>query len=531
MLKNLKKSEKILLSILLGAVIFSLIVVMIIPKFTERANLESQKESLEESIKKLNTEKLIETSPDPSVDKEASEIDNKLLSYKSRYFIDDFSQELLILKLNEFIPADSNNDTNFQTEIVTFTSVTNVPRYKIDDGSFFEYVIPDVDPNQDPNASPAITPAPTATPTPIENADGSPVVPDTASQGTNQTPAPTATPIDATTATNTTNTSTLLGLSDTTSHTFVSNFLSANIQFTSSYENLITYIKNLEKYTDSYVISSIDIQPVVESTPEKSPDSESTSGYRWIGDDGYITDVPDSFFMKNAIVKGNMQIVFIEFPIYYDDIEYTTTTVLDKLKNTKTPTISNPFAPFDNFVHYTKPAEKPIDIYDDTTYVPSRIYKTVYDFEKSDYFFASSPKSTTGYVSSSPLSYSGNRSGKLGYNFAKGVETSTASLVFDSTSVAVTGSPDTIGLYAYNFSDFVYDIGITVKDSSGVSYDLQLNPVGSYGSLWKYYEANLPTMNSPFIITRVFVTTNGQEKTQLQGELLIDKIQIGMRND
>lgn len=549
--KKLKKSELILLGVLIFLLFVSLILVVLVPKHKEKQALIKERDSIIASNDKQKSEDAINNADDNPKTSAEKQLDNRLLELKANTFISDFSQETIILKLNEFIePADSLLET-LQIDQVTFLQAVNVPRESIENGMFFKTALT---PTRS-SAIPSVEDAQNAMTDTMTNDDNK----DTSADGTNnQNPDVTTPPADASDLNITSNAdaeqaqsgetaetdpSIIPGLEPLSGQTLVSNYIGANIQFTTSYDKLVEYIKNLEAYTDSVAIVSINIEPVVELNTEKESEDESTSGYKIITSDGYVTDAPDKLFTEKAIIKGTMEVVFVEYPVYYDDgIEYTP-SVLDEYRNSVISENSNPFEPFANFTHYKLPEQTTDDSLnfnfnddnygsDDSGYssIPKTIQKRIYDFEKNEFFFASTPSSTKGSVSSSSLSYSGNRSGKLSFNFVKGVETSTASLVFDNKSISVTEPVQSIGLAVSELSDFTYDLGITIKDSSGQSFNLPLKRDSSESYLWDYYSAEVPSLNAPFIVTRVYVTTEGHEKVQTSGDLLLDSIQVTVAN-
>lgn len=516
MFDKLKTSEKILLGTLVAFIVIFLFSNILMPKYKEVNELELESKLLNQQI--INAQQIdkIEDS-DSTKTTEEKELDNQLLTYKNDYYIENFSQDNVILKLNDFLGENSSALDGFMIEKISFG--------KLDESQY-------------------VQPEPTETQTTDEQPDTSADDSDTSSDNSS----------DSDETSNDTNTSEAI---DETVPTFqiselnssaidpsLLDYYTVSLDFVSNYDNLILYLNNLENYSDSIIVQSVSLTPVVanETVVTVGGDEEvaSTNGFSYISSDGFLSDVPDSLFVENGTVHGNILMYFVDLKVYdeNDNLEYTNPAFEDDAVLT---TVENPFRPYSDFTHYEQ-AQTDASSSDGSNYFtggaggetveqPARTYKTIYDFETSQYFFSSSPSSTNGTASLSPLSLNGNYSGKLTYNFKKGVETNTASYVFDTNSILISEKPSTVALKVYELTDFPYELGITVRDSAGKSYDVILERNENLESSWITYEGELPELTYPCIVKRVFVTTSDIEKTQLKGELLFDTLQVSKEND
>ncbi len=488
MIKNLKKSEKILLVILALSVVLYLFLNVFLKKFEQINKLSADIALKKSSIFQIEQGNAISGSTNSEAEQE-KELDNKLLTYKNDYYIKNFSQDYLILKLNDFLGENSSAIDGFMIQKIAFEKFV-------------------------PTEQTSTTTATTTT-TSTTTAD------------TTQTP-----PIEP---------QKQISVADIDLATLDPeqvDYLYVTLDFVSNFDGLVNYTKNIEKFSKSAIITSVNVTPVIDylaidSSDENGEDSVSTSGFTYIASDGYIKDVPDAVFKENGTIKGTMTIAFIDFKIYEDNLEYHNPIFDEELP----ATVDNPFKPYDNFTHYNEPTTENnnSDYFGNNGFgggsgsynAPQYIYSTINDFETNQVFFSSSPSDTKGTAGLSPLSYSGNYAGKLTYNFIKGLETSTASYVFDTNNVLITERPETIALKVYQLTAFPYELGVTIKDSSGATYNILLTEKGEDNySAWKTYEAELPELTYPCLVKRVFITTEGTQKTQLQGELLFDELQV-----
>ncbi len=535
MFKNLKTSEKILLCVLVVAVVFYLFVSVLMPKYAQANTLQSEIETLEAQINTLNNKNSIDANGNGT--SEEKELNNKLLTYKNDYFIENFTQDYIILKLNDFLGENTSETDGFSIKGITFSRLSDVE-----------------------SAEPEVEKADTA-----EKTDSSDE--DTKDSATNEkdtketedtekkeeTPAdtePAKVNDDGTIESNPeeekkqeeeeekANTFNVSEIDTSTINKDAFDYYYAKVDFVSNFDGLTNYVKNLESFSKSILITSISITPVVENTivNEDSEEEQSTSGYQYIASNGYIKDVPDEFFKEKGTVNGTIELVFVNFKVYHNEEELEYTNPIFENNESDMIKVENPFRAYDNFTYFVEP--EPDTSFDDgylsgnggsLNLEPENrlIYRTIYGFENKQFFFSSTPNSTKGTAQLSPLAYGGSKSGKLTYNFTKGVETNTASYVFDSNSVLVSEKPYSIGLKVYELTEMPYNLGITIKDSSGKSYDLILQKNVDADSSWVTYQATeLPALTYPCIVKRVFVTTEGLEKTQLQGELLLDNLEV-----
>ncbi len=531
MLKNLKQSEKILLSVLVVAVVVFLFLNILLPKYEKIAELNREVESLSSIVEQYVQMENMQGS-DP-VSAEEKELDNQLLTYKNDYYIDDFSQDYMILKLNDFAGADTSAVTGFSIEQIAFQKL---PEPSADGTEATATDSTDTSYENDPYVNPD---AETSTETETEDSG-----PETISDKYNsENPPPDVEAElgieDPTTEEETSNAIKLSEINQDLINRDAIDMLYANVNFTGTYDSLLNFTNNIEQYSDSIIIKSVLLEPVVESSTVTTLNTDgepvSTNGYTYIGSDGYVADVPDETFIQNGTVKGTMELIFLDFKVYDDDLEYSNPVFDD---NSDMNTVENPFKPFDNFTTYEKPAPEQGSGSNNTgsgynnnnsnvETGPTVSYKTIYNFESPEIFFSSSPESTTGYAQLSPLAFEGNNAGKLSYTFTKGMETSTASYVFDTNNILITEPPLSIALKVYELTTFPYDLGITLRDSSGETYNIVLTKTQTDdSSAWTTYEATLPEMAYPCVVKRVFVTTEGHEKTVLQGDLLFDQLQV-----
>ncbi len=518
MLNNLKQSEKILLSTLIVAVLFFLFLNFLLPKYEEIALLNSEVDNLNSIINNYTQMEDINDS-DP-ISNEEKELDNQLLTYKNDYYIDDFSQDYMILKLNDFAGADTSTLTGFSIDQIAFQQLSNIEEPEIS-----EVPKTTTDFENDPYVNPDIEDQSDSAPTTISdkyNENNPP--PDIEEQ----------LGLDTETTTDENNSISLSNIDQTTINRDAIDLLYTNVNFTGNYNSLMDFTKNVEQYSKSILIKSITLEPVIENSTlsqlSNDDQPQSTNGYMYINSDGYVDNVPDSLFIQNGTVRGTMEIVFVNFKVYDDALEYTNPIFDD---DSDMSTVENPFKSYDNFTNYEKPAPNDNS---NSNYGGNNIpsitdqsitYKTIYSFESPEVFFSSSPDSTNGNASLSPLAYEGNNAGKLNYTFTKGLETSTASYVFDTNNVLITEPPASVALKVYELTPFPYDLGITLRDSSGETYNIVLTKTQTdTSSAWSTYETTLPEMAYPCVVKRVFVTTENHEKTVLQGDLLFDQLQV-----
>ncbi len=489
MFKNLKQSEKILLILLLVAIIAYVFLNVYLKKHDEITSLNNNIKAAENRIFALEQGYAIANSDNAKTEQE-KELDNKLLTYKNDFYIKDFSQDYLILKLNDFLGENSSAIDGFMIQKISFQKFN--PK---------ESITPEATATPDTNTTADTANTPTETPQQTE-----PAVP-------TEQPRFNVSEIDL----------------DTLNSDAI-DYLYVTLDFVSNFDGLVNYTKNIENFSKSTIIKSVIIEPVVEyasvtDLDTEGEDTSSTNGYTYIGSDGFVKEVPDSVFKENGSVKGTMEIVFIDFKVFDDNIDYHNPIFDEDIPST----VDNPFKPYDNFTHYNEPTVSNENSYNSSgEYITTNVtYNTIYDFETNQIFFSSSPADTKGTATLSPLPYKGNSSGKLIYNFIKGLETGTASYVFDANNILITEKPSSLSLKVYELTSFPYDLGVTIKDSSGATYNVILSETGEdQYSAWKTYESELPELTYPCIVKRIFVTTEGYEKTQLQGELLFDELQV-----
>ncbi len=526
MFNNLKKSEKILLGVLGVSIIFLIIFNLILPTFTKINDLDEKIIDLNSELTELEQTGKINGS-DNSVSAREKEADNILLSYKNDYYIENFSQDYLITKLNDFTIDTTNEDSEFSILQALFT-IIEIPETETE--STTETSDDDLEDDIEKLENDADS---TSTSNTDENSD------DTTTDDEADTEDETASEDEKPEIP-----TTIAEIDPATLNEDVAQYFGISLDFVANYDGLINYVKNIENFSDALLITSLTITPVVannaiaEFPSDDTTSSASSSGFTYVANDGFVKSVPDELFTQKGMIKGNMQIIFVDLKIYDDgnDFEYSN-PIFDEEDDLTI--VENPFRPFDDFTHYQEPA--PVE--NDTTgnnnsnnggnssfiEMPSLVYKTIYGFENDQFFFTSSPSSTKGTANSSPISYSGDKSGKLTYNFVKGVENSTASFVFDNNSILITEEPTSVALKVYELTPLPYELGITVKDSTGELYDVILPKNTDSTELWSTYEGPLPDITYPCIVKRVFVTTNGAEKTQLQGELLLDQLEVSKK--
>ncbi|HHW30903.1 MAG TPA: phosphodiester glycosidase family protein [Clostridiaceae bacterium] len=126
-------------------------------------------------------------------------------------------------------------------------------------------------------------------------------------------------------------------------------------------------------------------------------------------------------------------------------------------------------------------------------------------FENLNGSFISYPSYVTGeYELSSEHVRTGNYSGRLAYNFTESEETQAAYLVFSNDGIPLEPRISKIGVWVYNSSINSNWLRAEIIDSSGKKHLVSLSQNMDWTG-WKYVEASLDNINSPALLTRLYI--------------------------
>ncbi len=470
-MKKLTSKEKNLIIFLafafILAIFYNLFVYSMTSKYREaNLNLDVAKNNLEV----VKATQLINNSEDTSVSIGYKEIEQTLKKLAKDYSIDSFMQEQIIINLNDF--AVTNYEVEENAFRITKADFYIEKKYKGNDNKVEEYNNSGQDDEENYNE-----------------------VTSTADNNNEESYKDEKIYIE---------------------------YLNADIEYYSSYEALVNYLKNIERYSEAVILKNITLEPIIINRPLITGD-EPENDLPKVLSNGYVVDLPTDYIISNGIVRGKMELQFVNIPIINDYVYSSDSESILAALPQGEGNVVNPFNPYTDFSNRQYEEESPTD--EDIMVSNEPVYTTIYDFEEFDYFFVGKPTNVKGGVELSDLSYSGNFSAKLGYEFVKGVEESSANLVFTNT-IVLNRAAENIGLEIYDFGDNPYILGIVLRDSGGIEHEVDFGAYIEGLAGWKkYYSSVPPEVNYPCVVSRVYMRTVN-EKTKLSGQILMDKLQV-----